>query len=561
MAPASSSDRPGASALTLPKRGKIQAAPRPSMYPKAPAPVDNTGGDFRASIVVFLVALPLCMGIAQASGVPPELGLITGIVGGLVVGFLAGSPLQVSGPAAGLILLVSRVVETYGTEYGFAALGLAVLLAGTIQLAAGLAKLGRWFRAVSPAVIGGMLAGIGVLILVSQFHYMLDSEPPGGAVNNLLAIPSAIRKGVAPMEGDVHHLAATVGIVTILAIVGWNRFRPDALKVIPGALLAVVIATVGSAIFGWQIKLIELEGNLLHAVTLPNLNVLTLLGDAGFIREVLAIALIASAETLLCAAAVDRMQNGPRTNYDRELAAQGIGNMICGVLGALPMTGVIVRSSANINAGGKTRLSAILHGGWLLAFVILVPFILEYIPSSALAAILVYTGYRLADPRKLITMWKNVGPGDAVVYVGTVIAIVAFGLLEGVAIGVALALTKLLWRIAQLEVHVEQPTATRIDVSLRGAATFIRLPLLAETLEKLPPQKEVHLHVGGLGYIDHACMDILNDWQHKYEIDGQVVVEWDIVWARSQGSIADINSPVESPSETVPPSSTDPASA
>ena len=207
---------------------------RPSMYPKPPTKTEGQGGDFTASIVVFLVALPLCIGIAEASDVPAELGIITGIIGGILVGALAGSPLQVSGPAAGLMVLVSDMVVEYRADYGLAALGLAVLLSGIIQTAAGLLKLGRWFRAVSPAVIGGMLAGIGVLIFTDQFHRMLDDKPPGKGIPNLITIPEAMLKGIVPLDGSVHHLAAAIGIVTILGIVGWNRFRPKPLSPDPG---------------------------------------------------------------------------------------------------------------------------------------------------------------------------------------------------------------------------------------------------------------------------------------------------------------------------------------
>ena len=192
--------------------------------------------DFMASIVVFLVALPLCMGIAIASGAPPALGLVTGIIGGLVVGFIAGQPLQVSGPAAGLAVMVWQLIQDYGLE----AMGLAVLIGGIVQFLASLVGLGRWFRAVAPAVIQGMLAGIGVLIFASQFHVMVDDKPRGGGFDNLISIPDAVVKGIFPIDGSVHHMAAAIGIITIVSILAWNRFRPKALKMVPGPLVGVV---------------------------------------------------------------------------------------------------------------------------------------------------------------------------------------------------------------------------------------------------------------------------------------------------------------------------------
>jgi MFS superfamily sulfate permease-like transporter len=208
------------------------------------------GRDLMASVVVFLVALPLCMGIAIASGAPPALGLITGIIGGLIVGFLAGQPLQVSGPAAGLTVLVWELIQ----QFGLPALGLAVLVAGALQLAAGFAGLGRWFRAVSPAVVQGMLAGIGVLIFASQFHVMVDDAPRGGGLANLFSIPEAIYKGIVPLDGSSHHLAAAIGLATIASVVLWNRFRPQALAVLPGPLIGVVVGTIAASMFNLTVR-------------------------------------------------------------------------------------------------------------------------------------------------------------------------------------------------------------------------------------------------------------------------------------------------------------------
>ncbi len=387
------------------------------------------GRDLLASVVVFLVALPLCMGISIASGMPPTAGIITGIVGGLVVGFLAGSPLQVSGPAAGLSVLVLQLVQQHGPEM----LGVIVLFAGLLQFTAGIFKLGQWFRAVSPAVIHGMLAGIGVLILASQFHVMLDNKPIGTGIQNLLGIPGALWAAIE--AGDSHLTAAGVGLLTIVTIALWGSVTPKSWRIVPAPLVGVIVAIIAAAAVGLDsIKYVDVPDNIWSTTIFPTPERLMRILEPSILIGAISIAFIASAETLLCATAVDQMHSGPRTKYDRELTAQGVGNTICGLLGVLPMTGVIVRSSANVEAGARTRASAILHGVWLLLFASVLPFTLRYIPVSALAAVLVFTGYKLAYPKIVPTLLKF-GKGEVFIYFVTIITIVLTNLLEGVLVG------------------------------------------------------------------------------------------------------------------------------
>jgi MFS superfamily sulfate permease-like transporter len=248
----------------------------------------------------------------------------------------------------------------------------------------------------------------------------------------------------------------------------------------------------------------------------------------------LAMAFVASAETLLSAAAVDRMHNGPRTNYDRELAAQGVGNLICGFLGSLPMTGVIVRSSANVQAGAKTRLSTILHGAWMLAFVMLIPGVLRMIPTASLAGILVFTGWKLID-KKAFRQVASYGRMPIVIYAATVIGIVSTDLLTGVLIGISLSVAKVLYKVASVRLEMDHdPVRNRADLRLHGAATFLKIPALAQALEKLPAGCEVHLHFDRLVYIDHACIDLLTRWQEQAASQGgQLIVEWEGLIARN----------------------------
>jgi MFS superfamily sulfate permease-like transporter len=467
--------------------------------------------DFLASIVVFLVALPLCMGIAIASGVPPALGLITGIVGGLVVGAIAGSPLQVSGPAAGLTVLVWEMVQ----QHGLGRLGAIVLLAGVLQMLMGVFKMGQWFRAISPAVIQGMLAGIGVLIIASQVHVMVDDGPKGSGLQNLFSIPEAIYKGIFPLDGSSYHIAALVGLVTMLLIFAWS-YVPKKLQLVPAPLVAIVIVTLGAMLLQLPVKYVSVSSNLLAETQWPTLGTLGNLLSWSVIGSAVALCFIASAETLLCATAVDRMHQGERTKYNKELFAQGVGNSICGLFGALPMTGVIVRSTANVQAGGKTRLSAILHGAWILGLVALAPFILNKIPTTALAAILVYTGFKLLSP-KAVRELKPYGWAEVSIYFATIIGIVTTNLLVGVLLGLGLALLKLLYTFSHLEVRMHtEPATNETTVLLDGAATFVRLPKLAAALESIPAGTKVRLDIDRLGYIDHACLDLLANWRKQH---------------------------------------------
>ncbi|GAA2565525.1 SulP family inorganic anion transporter [Streptomyces lienomycini] len=466
--------------------------------------------DLTASLVVFLVALPLCVGVAVASGVPAELGLVTGIVGGLVTGFLPGSSLQVSGPAAGLTVLVFGAVD----QYGLPALGVIVLAAGIVQLVMGALKLGRWFRAISLSVVEGMLAGIGLVLIAGQLYSAAGLEAPASGIDKLTGLPGAAADALGSTEALVS-LALGAGTVAVLVL--WKRL-PERARTLPGALAAVASATAVTAALGLPVATVEVNG-LLDSLQPPGADAFGELANAGFLGTIVAFTLIASAESLFSAAAVDRLHDGPRTQYDKELMAQGAGNTVCGVLGALPMTAVIVRSSANVGAGARTKASRVLHGVWLLLFAALLPSALALIPLPALAGILVHAGWKLIPFRGLVSLWRG-HRGEALILVVTAVSIVAVNMFEGVLIGLALSVVKTAWEASHLRLEVVDKGAGPVQAHLTGNATFLRLPKMLESLEALPQDRPVELDLSGLHHLDHACRTALENWAERHSAAG-----------------------------------------
>ncbi len=496
--------------------------------------------DVLASLVVFLVALPLCLGIAIASGAPPIAGILSGIIGGLVVASLGGSTMQVSGPANGLIVLVLLVTQ----QYSLALLGAVILAAGLLQLLAGLLRLGQLFRAIPPAIIHGLMTGFAIIIFASQFHVMLDDPVRGSALQNFLLIPEAIWDAVVDQDGS--HRAAAIGVLTILILLLWKPLAPRRLASIPASLIAVGTATAVVAFGELTVARVELPENLLGAIQLLDLAVLPRLFEWPIIELALIMAFLASTETLLSATAVDRLHQGPRTNYDRELAAQGIGNMLCGILGAVPLTGVIIRSAANVHAGAQTRLSSVLHGFWLLAFVAVLPGVLKLVPTASLAAVLVVAVFKLVDIKALREIWQH-DKWEIGIYCVTAATIFFWGVLPGVLLGVGLALAKLLYSVGRLTIRVEEDDVNRrTNLYLEGTAVFLNLPKLVTALEAVPLGTELCVHIKGLTLIDHACLDLLINWERQHEgAGGSLVIDWESLQAKFGQRMT-----IEEPSET-----------
>ncbi|MEV7421119.1 SulP family inorganic anion transporter [Streptomyces sp. NPDC091212] len=469
-----------------------------------------------ASFVVFLVALPLCIGVAVASGTPPELGIISGVVGGLVVGMARGSTLQVSGPAAGLAALVAEAV----LEFGLATLGVIVLMSGLLQIGLGLIKLGRMFQAISIAVVQGMLAGIGLPLMFSQIYPMADAKAVGKPIENMLGVPELIGGTLADPQKAV---AAALGTATVVLSFLWKKVPGPARKV-PAALVAVAGGMAVAALPGVEITTLRV-GNLLASVQVPGPAQFAALANGAVLTTVLTFTVIASAESLFTAAAVDRMHNGERTRYNSELIAQGAGNTLCGLLGALPMTAVVARSSANVQAGAKTRLSRTLHGLWLLAFALLLPNVLALIPISVLAGVLVHSGWKLFAPGEFPKMWRQ-DRGEFAVMTLTTVVIVATALLEGVLVGLAAGIVLAALRMSQTSVRTEVDGDTA-KLVMTGNVTFLRLPKLIDALEAVAAagMPRIRLDLTGVTHWDHACRSQVDEFVAQRRASGEVRVE------------------------------------
>lgn len=486
--------------------------------------------DTLASIIVFLVAMPLAIGISIACGLPIYCGIISGIIGGIIVGALSGNSLQVSGPAAGLILIVVDIINNLGMEKLF----LIIFVVGLMQILFGFLSLGKWFRAISPAIIQGMLAGIGISIFLSQFHIMLDSKPNNSFIANILDLWKVIVDSVLPLDGSSHHLAAIIGIITIAIIILWNAIPFKKIKAIPAALVAVIAASLIANLFHFDINYIQVGENFWGDATFIKLETFKHLFDLKVLISALVITFIASAETLLTSTAIDKMSDKSKTDYNKEIIAQGVGNSLSGIVGGLPITGVIVRSAANINADAQTRMSAILHGVWVLLFVSFFPAILNYIPISSLAAILVYTGYKLVDVDAAKHILK-LSKGEFAIYAITLVAILFTNLFEGILAGFICALIKSAYKVLKVDIDTEINEETNtIKAKIHGNITFIQLPTLIEVLESLPKDKNITLCSERLHYIDHACIDFIKEWEHdrqseikKRNLNYDVHVAWD----------------------------------
>ena len=486
--------------------------------------------DLPASIVVFLVALPLCLGIAVASGAPPVSGIIAGVVGGILVGALSGSALGVSGPAAGLTAIVASGIADLGS---FELLLGAVAVAGAFQCLLGALRAGIIAYYFPSSVIKGMLAGIGIIIMLKQVPHIVgyDGDPMGDESYEQPDRLTTFGEIVRALQ-DPHMGAFIIALACIALLVLWERpmvQRSRMLGLLPGPLMAVALGLGLAAAFSGVPQMSIGAG---HYVPLPDLTSsasyvlpsFAAWNTAVFWRVALTIAVVASIETLLCVEATDKLDPSKRiTPANRELLAQGVGNMVSGLLGGLPLTQVIVRSSANIQSGGRTKLSAILHGAWLLVSVFTIAALLRMVPLSALAAVLLLVGYKLAKPKLFVSMWRS-GPAQFVPFIATVgLMSVTNDLLHGVALGMAMAFIHILWKNYQVPFHFDRhryKPGMPIYITLSEDVTFLNKAGIKRTLSEIPDNARVVIDGARSIGLDPDVQEIIDEFRATVEARG-----------------------------------------
>ncbi|MFC9586967.1 SulP family inorganic anion transporter [Streptomyces yangpuensis] len=466
--------------------------------------------DLSASITVFLIAMPLSLGIALATGAPLQAGLVAAAVGGIVAGRLGGAPLQVSGPAAGLTVVTAELIQRYGWRTTCA----ITVLAGVCQLGLAALRTARSALMVSPAIVHGMLAGIGVTIALAQLHIVLGGTPQSSAVANVLGLPAQL--------ADLHPVALGISALTLVVLLGWPRLPGRVgrgLRKVPAPLAAVATATAFAALAGLSLPRVDLPSWRSHALPeMPEGPVL------GLIAAVLTITLVGSVESLLSAVATDKLiasergtdNRPPRADLDRELRGQGAANIVSGALGGLPITGVAVRSVANVKSGAASRKSSMMHGLWvLLAAFLLVP-LLDLIPLATLAALVMAVGVQMVSITHLRSVTRH---REALVYGTTIVAVVLGGVLEGVAVGIAVAVALALHRLARTRITLERLDSGVHRVSARGQLTFLAVPRLSRELNQIPHGAHAVVELDG-SFMDHAAYETIQDWQQSHLAHG-----------------------------------------
>ncbi|MEU9365370.1 SulP family inorganic anion transporter [Streptomyces avermitilis] len=474
--------------------------------PPQPRRFRIAGADWSASIAVFLIALPLSLGIALATGAPLQAGLVAAAVGGLLAGRLGGSPLQVSGPAAGLTVVTAELIHHYGWRTTCA----ITVFAGIAQLGLGCLRVARTALAVSPAIVHGMLAGIGVTIAVAQLHIVLGGTPDSSVLANLHALPAQL--------AHLQPAAVSVSALTLALLLAWPRIPGRVgrlLRTIPAALVAVTGATTAASLTALSLPKVDLPSWRSHALaSLPEGPVL------GIAAAVLTTTLVCSVQSLLGAVAVDKLTAGRptpnrRSDLDRELLGQGTANIVSGALGGLPVAGVAVRTSANVRAGAVSRNSTMLHGVWVVVAALLMVPILELIPLASLAALVMAVGIQMVSLHHIRTVTRH---REVLVYAVTTLGVVFLGVLEGVSLGVAVAVAVALNRLARTRItHDEQEGVHYVQV--RGQLTFLAVPRLSRALHLVPPGVDAVVELDG-SFMDHAAYESLQDWRTAHTAQG-----------------------------------------
>lgn len=515
--------------------------PQSDSRPKTPeslSPFENFRYDLPASMVVFLVALPLCLGIAVASGAPPIAGLITGIVGGLVVAWASGSPLSVSGPAAGLTAIVAAAITEVG---GYEAFLVAVMLAGLMQIGLGFLRAGLIAYYFPSTVIKGLLAAIGAILVLKEIPHALgvDADYFGDfefwqrdGENTFSEIAEAL--------GHTQFGAMAIAVIGLAVLIALDRWPKLKLKWLPGPLIVVTLGIALNQLFFWALP--EYYQGATHRVTLPSFSSFSeavsivpspdwaAITNPAVWKAAGLIAVIASIETLLCVEAIDKLDPFQRrTPTNRELHAQGLGNFLAGLLGGIPLTAVIVRGSANIQSGGRTKMAAFGHGVLLLAAVLTIPAVLNQIPYAALAAVLLHIGYKLAPVGLFKRMYRR-GWDQFTPFIITFVAILFTDLLIGVLIGLAAGVFFILranlatpYFMHHREVRdraEEGGTRSLVRIELSENVSFLNKASVSQALQELPDQSIVEIDGSSSQYIDRDVVEIIRDFAQTAHVRG-----------------------------------------
>lgn len=491
--------------------------------------------NFASGLVVFLVALPLCLGIALASGAPPLSGVIAGIIGGIVVGVLSNSNISVSGPAAGLTAIVLTAITDLGAFELFLCAG---LIAGILQLVLGFIRAGSISNYFPNNVIEGMLAGIGIIIILKQIPHALGFD------SDNMSSETLFENGINfnyfnEVFGAIHPGAIIVTIVSVVILLTWENVPAlRRIKMLPGALVAVIAGILLNQLFVSSGSSLAITAD--HLVTLPVpktaedfKNLITMPNFEGFLNTKVwivgaTIAIVASIETLLCIEASDRLDTKRRiTDTNLELKAQGIGNLFSSLIGGLPMTSVVVRSSANANAGATSKSSAIIHGVLLLVCVLSIPFILNLIPLATLAAVLILVGYKLAKPATFKHFWHN-GKYQFIPFVATVLAVVFTDLLKGVGIGLAISIFYILQGNMKRAYYLSREKlndADELTIKLAEEVSFLNKAAIKKTLKNIQPGSKVIIDARTTSYITTDVLEMIQDFANVRAKEENIDVE------------------------------------
>lgn len=476
---------------------------------------ENIKFDLQSSFVVFLISLPICLGVAVASGLNPIMGIFTGIIGGIVVGIFSGSPLQISGPSTGLAVMVLHVVDVYGAT-ALIPLGLIV---GIAQLATGFFKVAHFFQATPPALLKGMLSGIGASIILSQIYILFGLKMSSDGLKNIFGLPEIFGNVLSGNISDVQLHSLIIGALVIVTLTLWAKGKSQFFEILPGPLVSTILGGVLIYFLGWEVKMVILPQDILGTAMDHDYMATFAAIDVNFVMYSLGFAFVASAETLLCVSAVDKMAR-TSSNYNKQIIAQGFGNLVTGAIGAIPVVGVISRSAANVEFGAKTKMSGILSGVWIGLFLFL-PALLAFIPIPALAGLLLYIGYKLLDPSHILDYIRSRNK-TSLIFFTTLILTITIDLLVGVVGGFLCSILILVFDVLKFDLQVVEKSNNKV-LKFSGKLSFLDLPVLSKKLEghDLGDVTNLEICLREVEYLDPAIDEHLSELKDKLEAEGK----------------------------------------